>query len=279
MPTVQRDQITAMSKDFKTNYKIKTMHGDRFVDLLDKASLINPEIRLRFTSPHPKDFPNELLYLMRERYNVCKHIHLPAQSGSTTCLERMKRGYTREAYMNLVENIRSIIPNVSLSSDFISGFCDETEEEHQDTISLIKIVKYNFCYAFPYSLREKTKAFHRLKDNVEDDVKMRRHMEVAKTFRECTLDLNKNEIGNIHLVLVEGDSKRSEFDLAGRNDHNTTVIFEKTELKTNDSNDKRIRIPQVGDYVACKIINCSSQTLRAVPLYITSLNDFYSLNK
>jgi MiaB/RimO family radical SAM methylthiotransferase len=269
--TTKRDsQNMIMSRDFKTNYKIKNINGDRFVDLLDKASLINPEIRIRFTSPHPKDFPNDLLYLMKERKNICKHIHLPAQSGSTTCLERMKRGYNREAYLNLVENIRSIIPNVSLSSDFISGFCDETEQEHNDTISLIKTVKYNFCYAFPYSLREKTKAFHRLKDNVEDDVKSRRHMEVVKTFRECAFELNKLEIGKIHLVLVEGESKRSEFDLAGRNDHNTTVIFEKKNL--NNEN----RIPTVGDYVACKIVNCSSQILRGVPLYLTSLNDFYN---
>ena len=267
-----------MSKDFKTNYKIKNSNGARFIDLLDKSSSINPEMRIRFTSPHPKDFPNDLLYLIKERKNVCKHIHLPAQSGSTTCLDRMRRGYTREAYLNLVENIREIVPDVALTSDFISGFCGETEDEHVETIDLIKTVKYNFCYAFPYSLREKTKAFHRFQDDVPDDVKFRRHTEVVNVFRDCALEVNRNQIGKTHLVLVEGDSKRSDSDLAGRNDHNTTVIFEKSHLKSLCENNSNARLPQVGDYVACEIVSCTSQTMRGIPLYLSSINDFYSIN-
>jgi tRNA-N(6)-(isopentenyl)adenosine-37 thiotransferase enzyme MiaB len=267
-----------LSKDFKTNYKVKSVAGETFVDLLDKASLVDPEIRIRFTSPHPKDFPDSLLYLMKERSNLCKHIHLPAQSGSTTCLERMRRGYTREAYLNLVENIRNIMPKVALTSDFISGFCGETEQEHLDTVSLIESVKYNFCFTFPYSLREKTRAYHRFTDDVPLDVKTRRHIEITNAFRNCALEVNRSNIGETHLVLVEGVSKRSDEDLAGRNDNNTTVIFGKCELQLKNDGLNLKRLPQIGDYVACKIVNASSQTLRAEPLYLCTLKDFYSIN-
>lgn len=147
-----------LSKGFKANYKIKP-GGRRFTDLLDAVSSINPEMRIRFTSPHPKDFPEQLLILMKERSNIAKTIHLPAQSGNTACLERMRRGYTREAYLDLVFKIRDILPDLALTSDFIAGFCGETEEEHNDTISLMKMVKYNFCFMYAYSMREKNKSF------------------------------------------------------------------------------------------------------------------------
>ena len=190
----------------------------------------------------------------------------------------MRRGYTREAYLNLVDNIRNIIPNIALSSDFISGFCGETEQEHLETVDLINTVKYNFCFTFPYSLREKTKAYHRLKDDVPEEVKSRRHTEISNAFRNCALEVNKTKIGQIHLILVEGESKRSNNDLAGRNDNNTTVIFEKSPLTTKKTIDNQVRIPEIGDYVACKIVAATSQTLRGVPLYICSLKDFYLIN-
>ena len=130
------------TEGFKTIYRPK-MGGVRFTELLDKVSAACPNVRFKFTSPHPKDFPDDLLYLMRERTNISNQIHMPAQSGSSRMLERMRRGYDREAYLSLVEKIRSIVPNVSLSSDFISGFCDESDQDHEDTLSLLDLVRYD----------------------------------------------------------------------------------------------------------------------------------------
>lgn len=264
-----------LSKGFKSNVKLKA-GGRRFADLLDAVSVINPEMRIRFTSPHPKEFPDELLVLMKERANVCKQIHLPAQSGSSTCLERMRRGYTREAYLELVQRIRDIIPNVALSSDFIAGFCGESDDEHRDSVSLVEMVRYSFCFAFPYSMRRKTKAFHRFKDDVPDEVKSKRHMEIIEAFRKGAEELNRSRVGQVHLVMVEGESRRSGADFAGRNDHNTTVIFEKCEVP-GGSTGGGARVPSVGDYVACRISGATSQTLRAVPLYITTLQEFSAI--
>lgn len=134
---------------FKTIYKRKE-GGRRFTELLDKVSQIDPEMRIRFTSPHPKDFPTDLLHLIAERPNICNSIHLPIQSGSNSVLERMRRGYTREAYFDLVEQMRKIIPDVWISSDFITGFCGETEQEHKDTVDLMERVKYDMAFMFAY---------------------------------------------------------------------------------------------------------------------------------
>ncbi|KAJ8385343.1 hypothetical protein AAFF_G00190590 [Aldrovandia affinis] len=142
-----------LSRGFSTVYRARK-GGLRFADLLDRVSLINPEMRVRFTSPHPKDFPDEVLHLIQERGNICKQIHLPAQSGSSKVLQAMRRGYTREAYLELVANIRKIIPGVSLSSDFIAGFCGETEEDHQQTLCLLREVRYSVGFLFAYSMRK-----------------------------------------------------------------------------------------------------------------------------
>ncbi|KAJ0649163.1 putative tRNA-2-methylthio-N(6)-dimethylallyladenosine synthase [Helianthus annuus] len=174
-----------LSDGFSSKCKVKKV-GLRFADLLDRLSLEFPEIRFRYTSPHPKDFPDELLYIMRDRHNVCKNIHLPAQSGNSNMLERMRRGYTREAYLELVSKIRSIIPDVGLTSDFICGFCEETEEEHQDTLSLVRAVGYDMAYMFAYSMREKTHAHRNYTDNVPEEVKQRRLTELIEAFREST---------------------------------------------------------------------------------------------
>lgn len=184
-----------MSKGFSTIYKKKQTPGYGFTDLLDKVSLINPEMRIRFTSPHPKDFPDDLLALIKDRHNICNTVHLPAQSGSTSCLERMRRGYTREAYIDLVSKIREIIPDIALTSDFIAGFCGETDEEHNDTISLIEHVNYTFCFMFPYSMRAKTRAYHRYEDNVPDTIKTKRYQEMVQVFRSSATELNKSKIG------------------------------------------------------------------------------------
>ena len=203
--------------------------GYFFADLLEAVSDVSPEMRVRFTSPHPKDYPQELLSLMAERPNISNCLHMPAQSGSTTVLKRMKRGYSREIYLELMDNVHSIIPDVAITSDFISGFCGETEEEHQDTISLLQQVRYDQAFMFAYSLREKTHAHRVMEDNVPEDVKLRRLQEVIATFRENIQQKNEEkELGRLRLVLVEGEAKRSKSGnrlYSGRTDQNKRIVF------------------------------------------------------
>lgn len=272
---VPADTETHLAKGFKTVYKSKK-GGLRFSDLLDKVSLINPEIRIRFTSPHPKDFPDEVLHLIAERPNICKQIHLPAQSGNSTVLDRMRRGYTRESYLDLVYHIRNILPDVYLSSDFIAGFCGETEEEFQDTLSLIDEVKYNNAYLFAYSMREKTTAHRRYKDDVESNVKLERLNRMNMLYRKEMKKLNKAQIGQHQLVLVEGPSKRCNENLQGRNDGNVRVILPSTVTRINRHSATTRKI-QPGDYVVVQIDNANSQTLQGIPLYCSSINE-YSLD-
>ena len=269
-----------LSEGFTAIYKPKE-GGKTFTELLDKVSLIDPELRIRFTSPHPKDFPSDLIFLMKERNNICKTIHLPAQSGSTSCLQRMRRGYSREAYISLVNKIRDLIPDVGFTSDFIAGFCGETEEEHNETISLINFVKYDFCFMYPYSMREKTKAYHRMSDDVPLDVKSRRYLEIVDAFRLNASQLNNTKIGETHLVLTDTISKRSINDYSGRNDKNNIVVFEKKKLPVlNELGELQDEVlPQIGDYVACKITSSTSQSLKGTPLYISKLSNFYKYSK
>ena len=203
--------------------------GYFFADLVEAVSSISPELRVRFTSPHPKDYPTELLSLMAERPNVCNSLHMPAQSGSTSVLKRMKRGYSRETYLELMDNVHAIIPDVAITSDFISGFCDETEEEHQDTISLLQQVRYDQAFMFAYSLREKTHAHRVMDDNVPEEVKLRRLQEVIDTFRyEVQRKNEEKELGRLRLVLIEGESKRSKpgsRSYSGRTDQNKRILF------------------------------------------------------
>jgi MiaB/RimO family radical SAM methylthiotransferase len=250
---------------FKTVYKPK-LGGLRFDELLERVANIDPEVRIRFTSPHPKDFPEKVLETIRQYPNICKSIHLPAQSGNSAVLERMRRGYTREAYLVLVQEIRRILPEVSLSSDFICGFCDETEEEFQHTLSLIDLVKYNVAYLFPYSMREKTTAFRRFQDNVPQEVKIERLKRMVDMFRKNADFLNRKLIGTKHLILVEGSSKRDENNVFGRNDGNIKVIIPKI------LNGEELMI---GDYVAVEILEANSQVLKGVALEKTKLTEFY----
>ncbi|GJQ86935.1 hypothetical protein Trydic_g11802 [Trypoxylus dichotomus] len=190
---------TKLAKGFKTVYRTR-VGGLRFTDLLEKVADVNPEIRIRFTSPHPKDFPDEVLQLIQEKPNICQSLHLPAQSGNSNVLERMRRGYTREAYIELVARIREILPNVALSSDFICGFCGETEEEFQDTLSLIETVRYNTAYLFPYSMREKTTAHRRYQDDVPDYIKQQRMDRMVHLYRGIVKSLNRQKIGQLQPV-------------------------------------------------------------------------------
>jgi Radical SAM superfamily len=216
--------------------------GYSFVDLVDAVSHRHPELRVRFTSPHPKDYPVELLQLMSERANVCNQLHLPAQSGSTTMLKRMKRGYSREAYLELIESVHDMIGHgnrgeVALSSDFIAGFCGETQAEHDDTVSLLQRVQYDQAYLFAYSMREKTHASRTMVDNVPAEIKQARLQELIDTFRTTVHAKNElHEIGKLRLVLVEGPSKKQQKgDLSpnnnitmtwhGRTDQNKRILF------------------------------------------------------
>lgn len=264
-----------LSEGFSSISKVRTT-GLRFSDLLDRLSLEFPEMRFRFTSPHPKDYPDELLYIMRERHNICKLIHLPAQSGSSKMLERMRRGYTREAYLSLVQKIRSIIPDVALSSDFICGFCGETEEDHSDTLTLVKEVGYDMAYMFAYSMREKTHAHRNYVDDVPEETKQRRLTELIETFRESTGKCYDEQVGTTQLVLVEGPNKRApDTELIGKSDKGHRVIF--VNLPISDREDVNTkRNPVVGDYVEVQITRSTRASLFGEALAITKLSSFYN---
>ena len=233
-----------------------------FTKLMDEVSKVNPEMRVRFSSPHPKDFPNDLLHLIAERPNLCNYIHIPAQAGSNTMLERMRRPYTREGYLELIENMKQIIPGVTLSTDIIAGFCDETEEEHQQTLSLMKEVEYDLAYMFAYSERERTLAYRKYEDNVPEDVKKRRLSEIIDQQREIQEVRNAREVGNRHLVLVESVSKRSDDQLSGRTDTNKMVVFDRKDFK-------------LGDYVEVEITGGTSATLFGEGIRSTTITDYY----
>lgn len=236
---------------FRTVYKPKS-GGLTFTSLLEKVADAAPEVRFRFTSPHPKDFPMQLIELIASRRNLCNQLHLPAQSGDDETLERMGRGYTRELYLRLVDDIRRILPDVSLTSDFIAGFCGETEQAHQNTLSLIREIGYSFCFVFPYSMRGKTRAHHRLTDDVPEDVKARRHVDLTTVFREKALELNQKLVGTEQIVLLEGKSKRDDSFSHGRTDGGVKTVFDNSKL-----------LLESGRYARVMITEANSQTLKA----------------
>ncbi|CAH2232373.1 jg15311 [Pararge aegeria aegeria] len=260
---------TQLAQGFKTVYKSKK-GGLRFADLLDKVSAVDPEMRIRFTASHPKDFPDEVLQVISKRPNICKMLHLPAQSGSSAVLERMRRGYTREAYLRLVEHIRSVIPGVGLSTDMICGFCGETDEEFEQTMTLMEIVDYNVAFLFPYSMREKTTAYRRYKDDVPEEVKKERHNRMVEIYRRKCQKLNESEIGNVHLVLVEGVVPKTG-QILGRNELYIKVVFDDIEIPSGQGK----RGVKRGDYVGVRIVSSKSSVLTGVALYHTSIREFY----
>jgi len=254
------------AEGFKSVYVPSRNHEYDFAKLLKDVCAISPELRVRFTSPHPKDFPDNLLQTISDTPNASKLLHMPAQSGSTSALERMNRGYSREAYMNLIDKAKAIIPDVAFSSDFISGFCGETEEEHKDTISLLKRVQYEQAFTFAYSLREKTAASKKLTDDVPEEVKQRRLAEVIETFREAAKEKAKGEIGKTHLVLVEGTSKRDDAKATGRADNGKRVVF------MNNEESKK------GEYVEVRIREAGVNTLIGDFVKKTTAKAFYDAN-
>ncbi|XP_071506956.1 mitochondrial tRNA methylthiotransferase CDK5RAP1-like [Diadema antillarum] len=270
------DKPTQLARGFKTIYKTKR-GGRRFADLLEQVAQVDPEMRIRFTSPHPKDFPDEVLLAIRDFPNVCNQLHLPAQSGSTQVLQNMRRGYSREAYIELVDHVRAYIPGVALSSDFIAGFCGETEADHEDTMSLLGLVKYNYAFLFAYSMRQKTHAYHRMKDDVPEEVKQRRLLEIIAVCRDGMAEINAAQVGATQLVLIEGASKRSDKDVVGRNDANTRVVIPNVAIPGSDGchGNSHSRM-NPGDYVAVEITDSNSQVLKGRPLFHTTLARFSS---
>lgn len=235
--------------------------GVRFAELMYQVSKVNPEMRVRFSTSHPKDFPDELLHVIAEQKNICNYIHIPVQSGNNEVLRRMRRTYTRESYLELIQNMRTIIPGVGLSTDIIAGFCGETEEQHQDTLSLISEVRYDLAYLFAYSERERTLAHRKYEDDVPEEVKKRRLQEIIDTHRNFSAMNNQSEIGRTHLVLVENVSKRSDQQLSGRTDTNKVVIFDRQTYNP-------------GDYVEVMITDSTSATLFGKPIRKTSILEF-----
>ncbi len=219
-----------------------------FANLLEMTAKLDPNLRVRFSTSYPQDMTDEVLYTIAKYENICKYIHLPVQSGSSAVLKRMKRGYTREWYMNRIRAIRNIVPECSVSSDFIAGFCGETEEDHKETLSIMEWVGFDYSYMFKYSERPDTYAAKRMPDDIPDEVKSRRLQEIIELQNELSLKSNQKDVGKTFKVLVEGRSKKSADRLFGRNSQNKVIVFDK-------------KASQVGDYVMVKVNECSSATL------------------
>ena len=220
-----------------------------FADLLEKVALISPLLRVRFSTSHPKDITDQVLFTMAKYENICKYIHLPVQSGSTRILQLMNRTYTRDWYISKVDRIREVLPGCGISTDTISGFCTETEADHKETLSLMKYCEYELAYMYYYSERPGTLAERRFEDDVPLEIKKRRLQEIVDLHRTYSLKGMQKEIGKIHKVLIEGDSKKSNTHWAGRSDNNKMVVFpKKGNLKK-------------GDYADVVIENCTAGTL------------------
>ena len=220
-----------------------------FAQLLVMVAEVHPDLRVRFSTSHPKDITDEVLFAIRDYENICKYIHLPVQSGNSRILEKMNRTYDRAWYTQKIDRIYELIPDCAISSDIITGFCSETEEEHQDTLSMIEYAKYTMSYMFFYSERPGTLAAKKYEDDIPLAVKKRRLVEVVEAQRVASMASNQKDSNKIFKVLIEGDSKRSDQDFKGRNTQNKMIIFSKKEgLKK-------------GDYVHVKVTNMTSATL------------------
>ena len=219
-----------------------------FAQLMEMVAKVSPELRVRFSTSHPKDMTDDVLHAMAKYENLCNYIHLPVQSGNSDVLKRMNRGYSREWYLQRIEAIHEIIPDCAISTDVISGFCGETEAEHKDTLSLMDAVKYDFAYMFKYSERPKTLAERKFEDDIPDEVKSKRLSEIIDKQLKFSLASNKKRIGLVEKVLIEGESKRSNEHMCGRTSRNSMVVFPK-------GNGKK------GQYVNVKITDCTSATL------------------
>ncbi|MDI9877919.1 tRNA (N6-isopentenyl adenosine(37)-C2)-methylthiotransferase MiaB [Flectobacillus longus] len=244
-------EVTLLGQNVDS-YKWSSEDGSEtvnFAQLLERVALISPELRVRFSTSHPKDITDEVLHTMKKYDNICNYIHLPAQSGNSRVLKVMNRTYDREWYLNRIDAIRAILgEECGISHDLIAGFCTETEDEHKDTLSLMEYVKYDYGYMFAYSERPGTPAAKKLEDDIPEDVKKRRLNEIIALQQQHSLARNQMSIGKVQKVLVEGFSKRSDDFLQGRNDQNKVVVFPKLNF-------------QKGDYVNVLIKECTAATL------------------
>src|SRR5688572_6455389 len=245
-------EVTLLGQNVDSYYFVDEAKDElvTFASLLEKVALISPLLRVRFSTSHPKDITDEVLHTMAKYENICKYIHLPVQSGSTRMLQLMNRTYTREWYMAKVDRIREILPDCGISSDIIAGFCTETEEDHNDTLGIMRHSGYDFSYMFIYSERPGTLAARRYKDDVPEDVKKKRLDEIVKLQNALSRESNLQDIGKTFKVLIEGNSKRSDQHWSGRNSQNKVVVFPKEQYPLNK-----------GSYVMVKVYDCTGATL------------------
>lgn len=248
-------EVTLLGQNVDSYYYVPTdANGTEgsvtFAQLLEKVALISPKLRVRFSTSHPKDITDEVLFTMKRYDNICKNIHLPVQSGSSRILQLMNRTYTREWYMAKADRIKEIMPDCSISADIIAGFCTETEEEHQETLSMMDYVQYDYSYMFFYSERPGTLAARRYADDIPLEVKKRRLQEIVEKQNQLSQISYKKDIGTVTEVLIEGDSKKSEHDWCGRNSQNKMVVFPKAGLQAGK-----------GDYVQVRIESATQGTL------------------
>lgn len=235
-------------KEFKNLTEEEKQQSVSFAMLLDMVARIHPDLRVRFTTSNPRDMTDEVLQVMASHENICRYIHLPVQSGNTGVLARMNRGYSREEYMDRVNAIKKYMPDCGISTDIITGFCGETEEEHAETLSLMEWTGYDYAYMFKYSERPKTLAERKYKDDIPEDIKTRRLQEVIELQTRLSLDSNQKNIGKTFKVLIEGTSKKSEKELYGRNSQNKVIVFPAGNKKP-------------GEYAFVTVKECTSATL------------------
>lgn len=245
-------EITLLGQNVNSYaYKKENEEVISFPQLLKSVAMAAPHTRIRFTTSHPKDMSDETLKVIASTANICKHIHLPVQSGSSRILKLMNRKYTREWYLDRIAAIRKYIPNCGITTDLFSGFHSETEEDHQETLSLIKVCQFDSAFMFKYSERPGTYASKNLEDNVPEEIKLRRLNEIIELQREMSELANQQEINRTHEVLVEGVSKRSNKQFFGRTEQNKVVVFDREDA-------------QIGDFVNVTINDVSSATLKGV---------------
>lgn len=246
-------EVTLLGQNVDSYYYTSDISSNTvvtFADLLESVALISPDLRIRFSSSHPKDITEDVLQMMAKYENICKCIHLPIQSGSNRVLQLMNRTYTREWYKAKVDRIRQVMPDCAITADIIAGFCTETEEDHQDTIDMMKYSRYDFAYMFYYSERPGTLAARRYEDDIPEDIKKRRLAEIVAIQRRLSEEANAADVGKTFKILIEGDSKRSDKDWAGRNSQSKVVVVPKGENKY-----------KAGDYVMVKVVESTGGTL------------------
>ena len=263
--TIVREACDLFSKGYKEvtllgqnvdSYLWKSPEGDvDFADLLATVAAISPELRVRFSTSHPKDISDKVILTMSEHDNICRHIHLPVQSGSDVMLEKMRRRYTREWYLGRVAKIREVMPDCAITTDIIAGFCGETLSDHEDTLSVMRAVGYDYAYMFQYSERPGTLAALKYPDDIPAEEKTRRLNEIIALQNELSLESNRRDVGKTFKVLVEGPSRRDPADSCGRASNNKMCVFPSAVPE------KGISACAAGDYVNVKVLSCTSATL------------------